>query len=739
MSLVFTKGFQLEGLSLGPGDLAVIYGVGRGIVTWVNTHWRDRSLLDILNLDVLDFVSRKRLFSTRELQKRWTKRLTFLRENNSVTTLDLEQMVDIKLPELDSFSWFMTIVTTALSAALLDSAVESVITNYIVARVDHEKTYFVVKTLPDHLAGWRSTSKARNIASFARARWERLGYDGLHLPGFAPAADAHEFEIFLTWLSGHSDVSEIPGAEGTSSTASDTFRTASSDVWCTAELLREMGFDLQVVRQDQFFDDSRPTVIYDSSMIIAGGEQKSIRRGGMRINLDCPEESISLWPGTQQENTIRRSIFAAGINCTQFLQFRPAQYETGIEEFQKVFDPLIAIVYQPSDRAISLDIQRLAREFLFVDDNSAAQALKALFDSWRLNPTQSHEVADALSNLNPSRLDATILSQFQIFILGYWYGATRKLLDTSRMLVPEAFGAWSWNSLDVCSLLKSIRWLELHDLTTYEPSLAGKFVAYYRKSDILQIVAYLYAAAEIKQTQEIKHESCGFVGKINVLDSTLMGDTDSVPKLCCFSLLDVDGTCFASNSTGVMQGAIIPEAGVNSVAAPPIGNLRDMQRSTQTEADFTSTIEPDWARDIQASRITFRNGGRIVLSVGPTAIFNAILACWPVSSPHYGRSGLFRFSLSSETAQSVIMEDDIPVHIWPLDIFQGATCPITVMPTEHPICINTQSLVKARTCIASIFGFGDLSHTIADSRPRPQGLPPSHMVLNLENYQIFLT
>ena len=119
MAISFASGSTtLANWGFGAGDIAVIAGAGRTVGTWLFAQVRDRNLLSFLSVDPEDVVRRKGILDVTTLHQRWDKKLTLLKNGKPYL---IQQPGGSRAPvveNMDKFTWFMTLITAALDAAL---------------------------------------------------------------------------------------------------------------------------------------------------------------------------------------------------------------------------------------------------------------------------------------------------------------------------------------------------------------------------------------------------------------------------------------------------------------------------------------------------------------------------------------------------------------------------------------------------------------------------------------------
>ncbi|KAI0382278.1 hypothetical protein F5Y04DRAFT_253385 [Hypomontagnella monticulosa] len=748
MAVSHPSTFDLRGFNLGIGDLSVLAGVARNVVNWITSPSQDQSFLELLGLDISVVVPRKGLLNIIDLERHWSKRVTIIREG-TISTYDAQKDRAIKLPQLNYFTWFMTLVTAALSTSMLESCVDQVLEDFFISVCEDEQTRdYSSHASHKQVQGWKSTATVRGILQAARAKWVELERQQIHQPGLMPAADMPEIGIFLRWLAGHTDYSTAEGNWGPKECKAsyNLFRTASSDVFAIAMVLDYLGIAMQTVSKTDLFTEGSPVIMLDPDTIVSSSTSLSMKRRGMRVNLACVEETISLWPGSPDQNHRRREIFLQGTKAAEGLNLVASQGLIGPEFSRGVRQVMVAVLYKQSFR--QHPIMDLCKSYLLGPRQLAFDNLAALVGSWDLSNNRLQEVIRSLVRLNSKQqlgqnVQRDILEDFQIFLLGYYYEVIRPLLDTSKMIVSEAFGAWTWNDMELCELV----WNLQRDRMDGGSASGECSIDFYKKADILRIAAYLYAGAEMYQIQKINLSSCGIVSKLALLDSTMMGDTDTPTKISRFCLIDADVSYFPTNAIGVMSSATQLERPTLLLPPSVTENISTAQE-TSGKGDFTSIVEPDWTLDNQSSVVAFRHKGRIVSRVSPNEIFWAVLNSFPLSLPIYpSHNSEAMYYYSKYSQDSTGLGKVPPALAWQINLeaFEGNTVPIINFSRsgkQEPdpdtcVYVPTSGLVKARACVASIYPY-EKTTSMDWNRDRPEGCSNDTLVINYRDYQLLL-
>ena len=127
------------------------------VATWVVNQVEDQEYLDFMNVDPEDLIQRKGLFESNFLHKRRDKRLTLL-HNGRKRPVGSGDAAIVK--SMGTFSWFMTLCTSAIDAALGLSDTRRTMSSFLTALVKDQTdgTDYLQRELPQHIQGWMSTA-----------------------------------------------------------------------------------------------------------------------------------------------------------------------------------------------------------------------------------------------------------------------------------------------------------------------------------------------------------------------------------------------------------------------------------------------------------------------------------------------------------------------------------------------------------------------------------------------------
>jgi hypothetical protein len=515
MALSFsTNTWQLVNLGLSVGDIATLAGVGRSAISWLIAHARDEQLLNLWKVDIRELGLRPGLADPVTLNKRWGRRITFL-ENGRVRSGELGGGT---IENMNQFTWTMTVVTGCLDVAASSKLLQEVVVALTI-RLFENKTaddiaQYLQYEIPQHIQGWRSAACAREMSKAAREKWAKLEKGNVHLPGFIPSNETEELVNFLHWLVGTKETS---------------FMTASSDIFALAQLLQDMGFDLiRTGVVDDVFDESVAAVILDQSVMgVRNGTSSAPPdryRKGMRIPLQYMVESISLWPGSADNNNKRRRIFSDGMTAASELTIKAVSSPWGNRDTD-VAIRVISKEIAPISR-IETEIFELGERYLLLNTQKAMDSLALLVDSWH-TPTskQRAEVVQGLGLVGRRGDDFENHAEFQVFLLGYYYAAMSSILDTTQMSLQEAFGSWGWNDLDFFDFIRAFSKTKLNHKG--DGNLFWKF-------QVLKLIAYLFAGAEADQLSQMGTGAIGVLAKLSIVSAALMGSADTPEKITKF-------------------------------------------------------------------------------------------------------------------------------------------------------------------------------------------------------------
>jgi hypothetical protein len=752
------------GFSLG--DLAVVSGAGRAVITWMTAQQRDSGLLDFLNTVPSELGLRKGLVSPESLNNRWGRELSLLC-NGRRNDYSLHNPNDT-LDNFDRFTWLMTILVTCLDQMVSNASLVSIVTEVSV-HIFSDKVLemeYLQHEIPQHIEGWRSIGCVRKMSNRASAIWQKLGKDGVHLPGFVPESDCDELIRMLVWLTiGHT-------AE---------YVTTSGDAFSLAKLLQEMGIELlRTGTVADTFDESTIVVRLDTKAIPSSTQPALKERYGMRIPLLALEETVTLWPGTAEQNNRRREVFMLGKQAAANLNFATR----GVESEDDSSDPSRWILAfnedQTPSKRVSADVFSFARQYLLLPTQSAFDVLPELMGTWKGYHHAGFRVVENVffGSMPPDMLsyqqdqcdgDPALagesgfdhrsawhtLGEIQIFLLGYYYNALGIIVDFGQLSVKEAYGSWSWYDAEIVKAIQKF----VRGGQEYVGSMHGKGKEY-KREDMMAMIGRLYAGTSDDQASFVRPETVGIISKLTVLTPALLGDADHPERIRKFFLLDVDSTSIPSNGAKIVN-ATNPQARLGSTMAVSVVPDEKLQAaSDDREPDFTSHIEPAWGYDTTLCIVTFRYKGRLVHKANPLRSESLVLKYWascskfnyciedtsfmnghkcsstctsgnpPVESLNNAHEGLFqdlgddwrgaschKTSFTefcnrkfADSSLAVVLEDDKS-----MDELREAIQMSQLNRTRcHVYWVPTESKTKARACITSMYP-GSVVANYADS------------------------
>ena len=620
MAVSFTKGsLTLANWGFGAGDIAVLAGAGRSVGNWLLASAKDRSLFDFLNVDVENVILRKGLVDVIALHETWDTQLVLLKNGRKFKVKSRGGKRGPVVENMDKFTWLMTLMVAGLDAAMTSKMVHLVVSAFMV-KVFEEAVAgleFVEHEVVHHIQGWRSASSVRGIGLKAREIWDRLGSHGQHWPGMIPSSDCGELTRLLVWIAAGQD---------------EHFCTASSDVYCLAVLLRGVGLGILVEETSSpCFHEGQIHVMLRHTLEVPLKVSRHIRsRRGMRIPLESMEESVSLWPGSRELTNNLRKIFEDGRNACEadhftFVPFYDCEVPysaTGTPFHEEDIDIWYQVQYGSRKSLPRLvgDVNRLTRICLPMDTPAAASGLTNLCG--KMPADDLHDLVLFLdSDFNSNSKDILCdkiddsLAQLQAYILGFYYSFLRPLINASELAIMEGYGAWRWYDLELFRLLKTFISTRHH-----RKIKSGKDKVYFfHRHEILKLIAFLFAGADLEQLENVKMGALGVIGKLTIVNSSLLGEVTEPAQMGKFHLLDTDPTAIPSNTGGIINSGRTRQRGLEFPESIERQGLLDIKPSGSAK-DFTSHIEPDWERDNQTCLLTYRHNGRIVHRVNPRQV-----------------------------------------------------------------------------------------------------------------------
>jgi hypothetical protein len=315
MALTFAAGsLKLTNLGFGVGDIAVLAGAGRNVGNWIMAQTRDRNLVDFLQVDIDTVITRRGLIDVVELHKRWDRKLVLFRNGRPTV---VEHPGGTRLPvvdNMDKFTWFMTLVLATLDAAIGPTNVQPLISDLLSRLFENspDGMEYLRREARQHIQGWRSSACVRGILAKTELVWKELAQRGKHWPGWIPSTDFDEIMRLLLWLT---------------TERSTRFTTASTDIFCIAIILRDIGIEQIVAVNDTTSkgdtDESVICVALDTKWSSTASSRAKIaenmptRRNGMIIPLNRMEECMSLWPTDREFAARLRTLFVDGMEAVR--------------------------------------------------------------------------------------------------------------------------------------------------------------------------------------------------------------------------------------------------------------------------------------------------------------------------------------------------------------------------------------------------------------------------------------
>jgi hypothetical protein len=383
----------------------------------------------------------------------------------------------------------MTLVVASLDVTL-DSRIVRKLVSDLMLRIIKDRTTrdeVLIHGLNKHIEGWRSAGCVRGISVACRDVWNRLLLQGKHPSGNIPESDAVEILRLLFWIATGQD---------------NRFDTASTDVFCLAEILAEIGLDqlITTTNIEEKCDESRLLVVLNASHVRQlSGLNPNIwrRRRGMRIPLNELEESVFMWAGDTTEGNMRRDIFSSGMRAgsNTKLVVVPRKTQTLYAMNDKSLDVYYVVESNTQETLQRLDknVYRLLDGLFLESTPETASSLQNLVRRWPsdnisaigwwlkdVRPDDDTEVARRFLDLSATK----DLSHLIIFVLGYYYAVLKPLLNTTQLVRPEAIGSWGCDDIQVLTVLRRFK-------LSADADNEGRFA----RHEVLRLLGYMFAGA----------------------------------------------------------------------------------------------------------------------------------------------------------------------------------------------------------------------------------------------------
>jgi hypothetical protein len=641
MALTFSAGsLTLANWGFGVGDIAVFAGAGRNVGNWLMAQTRDRNLVDFLKLDIDSIIIRRGLIDVVELHKRWDHKITLLQNGSPMVVAhpggDHLPVVD----NMDKFTWLMTLVIAALDAAIGPAHLHVVVSDLLsqIFKDTPDGMEYLLREIPKHIQGWRSSAVIRGILKKSDLLWTTLAQHGEHWPGCIPVTAFGEIVRLLVWLS---------------TERSPRFVTASTDVFCFAVVLYEIGLQqiapVKISQSDYTpdLDEGVACVALDTRWSGSVSNKNSsvddprTKRNGMSIPLNHMEECMSLWPADRNFAARLRTLFENGMFAV-----RDDKIEIDASDVQDWnFEYFVAKDTQAqrqANRRLDTLEYRVIDTFLPVISDRVSQHIQNLVGGWDKHTRNGMETYLSKDGDAPQlHLQEAAQAELQAFLLGFYYALLRPIVDCSRLSVQEVYGAWGYTT---SRFLLAIRRMKCHAKTRpsplRSPRVDGKeHCQFFKREAVLYLVAFLFAGVEpnsgVVSPGHVRNMSItsatstiGILSKISVLPRIMLGSNLERRHAAQLCLLDCDTSFIPCNTSGWVQEGMSSHLILDDVDSESGSNLSggELLRRLWSDntSDFTPHLEPDWDNDVQCSMLVYRHRGRIVYSMPFSSILHAL-------------------------------------------------------------------------------------------------------------------
>jgi hypothetical protein len=317
----FGSSLALANWGFSVGDIAVIAGAGRKAGTWMFAQFKDRNLLDWMNIDVDAVLVRKGLCATTELHDRWDTKITLIQNGQKKPIFSSRGGTKVPVIEnMGRFTWLMTLITAALDATMQKSTMHELLVRFLLKLFEENRSgeEFLKNEAALHIQGWLSAACVRSIALKARNLWDDIEKREQHQPGYIPHAELDGVYHFLVWL--------VAGDH-------NVYRTPSTDIFCLAVLLENLGLKIKTtLDKKEVFDESDVVIVWSDQLAPTACVRAHPKfRPGMRIPLSHMEEVASLFPRNKDRNKLR-GLFEMGMKAVQYdgISLQPAAFEENL-------------------------------------------------------------------------------------------------------------------------------------------------------------------------------------------------------------------------------------------------------------------------------------------------------------------------------------------------------------------------------------------------------------------------
>jgi hypothetical protein len=439
--------------------------------------------------------------------------------------------------------------------------------------------------------------------------------------------------------------------------------TSSSDVAGMALCLTNLSFE--ILRVENFGPAPTSSTIcqliyYAAPLFVNGREQitkhpKHCRDLSTAVSLTQPEETFSTFPISREVANRCRLAWEEGMKAGKGMRLAIAtEQHRDLPDFLYELKNVGDVIDTSSGGArVETKFVRVVQSALGFSTSQVPTITKGIASALSMETEDTlNDLAEIIQNQNPavnlpkadgsapSREDnggthvPTLLEAFhtlQAFIMGFYYEVFLQIVDTTKLAVESVSGTWGYRSLEFLRKMKFIQ------TNNESPRRDSQVVMWLRRSDILSILAILFANPEESRIQELpafnsnsrttRQIGMGYVGKRMVLPNSILKDCLSIEDIAGFTLLDTDAGAIPHNPNGLIEPGIASNTTKWDNDQPPIIQHAQLHEPPNSKG-FTRHIQPDWDNTPERLLLCIRYQGRRVGVLDPVLADYNFIRSW---------------------------------------------------------------------------------------------------------------
>ncbi|KAI4673839.1 uncharacterized protein J4E84_010911 [Alternaria hordeiaustralica] len=580
-------------LGLSISDVALLYDQGKKLGNFVRAGHNDDDLFDVLDEDREAVLKRRGLANAPEMEKRWPmmdfvhqgvkikgKIVQSSRAESSVRDAKHRKKKASARDDVDSFTWVMVAITSALDECLPSSEIQELLIDVFVEILDRDDdiTPALRVTIRKNIESWRSFGCAREIAFAIKQEMRKtLSNDSASQlsAGAIPQLNEAEMEdtqkMLLWLLSG--DLAVFDAMSPITFSMAEAFKKANLDL-CTDGNPTHEGQACVAYRQE------------GQPFGMPGFSTKSVPRG-----LNSRPLQIS-WPRDRPESMIDALGVGRTLEDMMSGSWQRGKSAAGamtlVGAANGPYGPTEEVYYtlQVSDSAhvskrYGPHIGMLADQGLPADTEYIYSALEWVLQGETPENSQwlhSHVAQEYLLRVDSvevtsDELHKPVYFRYQAFVFGFYYELLTQLISF-RLVEAKAFfhGIWGANSTTFLAMCTQLGRCWRRD---------GRV----SRAHMLYVLSAMYnGRRKIFDTTSKLPRLVGVLGPISVLALPLVRTTDDPKEISRIAIVDLpivdlnaesaDGDLMASEGGGIRWAPPGENNNPTTITHPPEPNVK---------------------------------------------------------------------------------------------------------------------------------------------------------------------